>query len=49
LFNSYQGIGWIFLRSTVFVALFATGVILLDLSPDVLPVWETIRKRLRLK
>ena len=49
LFNHYQGFGWIVLRSTVFVALYATGVLYLDLSPDVLPVWETLKKRLRLK
>jgi O-antigen/teichoic acid export membrane protein len=48
LFHNYQGIGWIFLRSSVFVALFVTGVLVLDLSPDVLPVWQTLRKRLRL-
>jgi O-antigen/teichoic acid export membrane protein len=47
LFHNYQGIGWIFLRSSVFVALFVTGVLVLDLSPDVLPVWETLRKRFR--
>jgi O-antigen/teichoic acid export membrane protein len=47
LFNYYQGIGWIFLRSSVFVFLFVTGVLLLNLSPDVLPVWESVRKRFR--
>jgi len=47
LFNPYQGIGWIFLRSSVFVFLFVTGVLLLNLSPDVLPVWESVRKRFR--
>jgi O-antigen/teichoic acid export membrane protein len=49
LFNSYQGIGWIFLRSSVFVLLFVTGVLFLDLSPDVLPVWESVRNRFRKK
>jgi O-antigen/teichoic acid export membrane protein len=47
LFNAYQGIGWIFLRSSVFVLLFVSGVLLLDLSPDVLPVWESVRNRFR--
>ncbi|THU35826.1 polysaccharide biosynthesis protein [Niastella caeni] len=47
LFNNYQGIGWIILRSSVFTLLYATGVLLLDLSPDVLPVWSSIRKRFR--
>jgi O-antigen/teichoic acid export membrane protein len=47
LFSNYQGFGWIVLRSTVFIALFATGVLFLKISPDVLPVWETIKKRIR--
>lgn len=47
LFDKYQGFGWIFLRSTVFVALFATGILYLKLSPDVLPVWDTVVKRVR--
>lgn len=45
LFNKFQGFGWLFLRSTVFILLFATGVLYLKLSPDVLPVWETIKNR----
>ncbi|OQP59474.1 polysaccharide biosynthesis protein [Niastella vici] len=47
LFDRFQGIGWIFLRSITFIALFAAGVLYFDLSPDVLPVWQTIQKRLR--
>jgi len=49
LFNSHQGFGWIILRSGVFVLLYATGVLYLKLSPDVLPVWNTIKTRLKLK
>jgi O-antigen/teichoic acid export membrane protein len=49
LFNAYQGIGFIFLRSSVFVLLFVTGVLFLNLSPDVLPVWESVRNRFRKK
>jgi hypothetical protein len=49
LFHTYQGFVWIVLRSTVFVVLFAAGVLYFNLSPDVLPVWATIKKRLRLK
>jgi hypothetical protein len=49
LFHSYQGFGWIVLRSSVFIAVYATGVLLLDLSPDILPVWATIKKRLGIK
>jgi O-antigen/teichoic acid export membrane protein len=49
LFHAHQGFGWIVLRSSVFIAVYATGVLLLDLSPDILPVWNTIKKRLGLK
>jgi O-antigen/teichoic acid export membrane protein len=47
LFNQYQGIQYIILRSVLFMALYGTGVIYFNLSPDVLPVWQTVRKRLR--
>jgi O-antigen/teichoic acid export membrane protein len=49
LFRSYHGFGWICLRSAVFVLLYATGVIFLNLSPDVLPVWTTLKKRIGLQ
>jgi O-antigen/teichoic acid export membrane protein len=49
LFHAHQGFGWIVLRSSVFIAVYATGVLLLDLSPDILPVWNTIKKRLGFK
>jgi hypothetical protein len=48
LFNSYTGFLWIILRSTVFVLIFAAGTLSLKLSPDILPVLQTIMKRLRL-
>ena len=47
LFDAYQGFGWIVLRSVVFILLYATGVLYLKLSPDVLPVWDTVKKRLK--
>ncbi|WP_205513401.1 lipopolysaccharide biosynthesis protein [Longitalea arenae] len=49
LFHNSQGIGYIILRSALFVLLFGTGVLYLQLSPDVLPVLETIKKRLGIK
>ena len=49
LFDKFQGFGWLFLRSTVFIILFATGVLYLKLSPDVLPVLDTIKNRIRKK
>ena len=47
-FQYYTGLLWIIIRSTVFVVFFASGVILFHLSPDVLPVWQTVKKRLGL-
>ena len=46
LFREQLGFGWIVLRSSLFCLLFGAGMILLQLSPDVQPVWNTIRKRL---
>jgi O-antigen/teichoic acid export membrane protein len=48
LFNNQTGFGWIVLRSVVFVGLFGTGMFLLKLTPDALPVLLTLRKKLRL-
>ncbi len=47
LFRQHQGFGWIVLRSSVFVALYGGCIVLFDLTPDIKPVWETIKKRLR--
>lgn len=49
LFSEYQGFIWIVLRSTVFVFLYITGAILLKISPDVLPVWQTVTKKVKLR
>ena len=46
LFSSHHGIVWIILRSATFIAIYFPAIIYLKLSPDVLPVWETIKKRL---
>ena len=47
LFSSYQGFAWIVLRSSVFVLLYITGVVLLKISPDVVPVWQTVTRKIR--
>ena len=49
LFNSQQGFLWIVLRSSVFISIYLFAIIILDLSPDVLPVWQTIKKRTGIK
>jgi O-antigen/teichoic acid export membrane protein len=46
LFNNQSGFGWIVLRSTVFAGLFGTGMFLLRLTPDALPILSTLKKKL---
>lgn len=48
LFDQHRGLPWIILRSGVYVVLFATGMQVLQLSPDVNPILQTMKKRLRL-
>ncbi|HXD77549.1 MAG TPA: lipopolysaccharide biosynthesis protein [Puia sp.] len=45
LFGRQHGIGWIFARTALFVLVYGGGVLLFQLSEDVLPVWQTIKKR----
>lgn len=49
LFNTIHGFAGLFLRSSVFCLLYAAGVLYFKLTPDVLPVWDTIKKKMRLK
>ena len=49
LFNNIHGIAGMMIRSTVFVLLFGAAVIALRLSPDLLPIWHTIQKKLGIK
>lgn len=48
-FRNMHGIPGMFIRSAVFILLFAAGGIYLKLSPDIYPVLQTIRKKLGLK
>ena len=47
IFDDKTGFGWIVLRSFVFITLYATGMFLLKLTPDALPVLLTLKKKLR--
>lgn len=49
LFNDWYGLWAMIARSSLFLALFITGVFLLKLSPDVMSVWLTFQKRLGIK
>jgi len=45
-FNSLHGIPGMFIRSIAFMILYATGCIGMKLSPDIQPVWTSIKKRM---
>jgi hypothetical protein len=47
LFQDLNGIGWIVVRSLVFITIYATGALLIKLSPDIKPVLQTMQKKLR--
>jgi O-antigen/teichoic acid export membrane protein len=49
LFHQYIGLGWIILRSVVFLAMYIIGAFYLNLTPDLVPVWSTIKQRLKIK
>ncbi|WP_188928561.1 lipopolysaccharide biosynthesis protein [Puia dinghuensis] len=49
LFGGYSGFGWMVLRSVVFSALYGGSILLFRLSDDVIPVWNTVKKRLGLR
>lgn len=45
LFKNKTGFEWIVLRSTVFITIYATGMFLLKLTPDALPVLMSLKKK----
>jgi O-antigen/teichoic acid export membrane protein len=49
LFNDLHGFAGMVARSMVFLVLFIAGTFMLKLSPDLVPVWQTIQKRLGIK
>jgi O-antigen/teichoic acid export membrane protein len=49
LFDSFHGFLWIIIRSIVFITLYTSLTLFLKLSADIIPVWHTLLKRLRLK
>jgi O-antigen/teichoic acid export membrane protein len=49
LFNSWHGLTAMIARSTLFLTLFIAGVFLFKLSPDVMPIWLVLQKRLGIK
>lgn len=48
-FLNIHGLAGMTLRSIAFITLYGTGTLVLQLSPDIQPVLQTIKKRLRIK
>jgi O-antigen/teichoic acid export membrane protein len=48
LFDGMFGLTWMMLRSFLFLLLFGTAVVMLKLTPDLQPVLQTVKKRLRI-
>jgi hypothetical protein len=46
LFKEIHGFAAMALRSIVFLIIYVGGTLLLKLSPDVIPVWNTLKKKL---
>jgi O-antigen/teichoic acid export membrane protein len=49
LFQNIHGLQGLFLRSIVFCLLYGTGAVYFKLSPDIIPVWNSIKKRIGLR
>jgi O-antigen/teichoic acid export membrane protein len=49
LFHKMQGFWPIVLRSSAFVLLYGSVVVWLRLSPDLLPMWQTLKKKMGIK
>jgi len=48
LFNKFTGLLWLTVRSACFLLIYGSGILLLDLSSDVLPVWKSLQRKLGL-
>lgn len=48
LFKNFYGVQWMVVRSLVFCLPFGAAMIWLKLSPDAIPVWETVKKRMKI-
>lgn len=49
LFDDKQGLAWIIIRSSLFLVLYAAGTLWLKLSSDILPIWNTLLKKMSIK
>jgi hypothetical protein len=49
LFNNLQGFEWIVLRSIVFCLIYVAGLLVLNVSPDIIPVWKVLLKKIGIR
>jgi O-antigen/teichoic acid export membrane protein len=49
LFQNIHGLPGLFLRSFVFCVLYGSGAVYFKLSPDIIPVWNSVKKRIGLR
>jgi len=49
LFQNIHGLPGLLLRSIVFCILYGTGAVYFRLSPDIIPVWNSIKRRIGLR
>ena len=49
LFQNIHGLPGLFLRSIIFCIVYGTGSVYLKLSPDVIPIWNSLKKRIGLR
>jgi hypothetical protein len=45
LFEEVHGIAGMVLRSGFFILIYLCGAVVLKLSPDIMPVWNTLRNK----
>jgi O-antigen/teichoic acid export membrane protein len=48
LFRQHTGLVWIIARSSLFIAIYGCGMVLLNLTPDLKPVLVSVKRKLRL-
>jgi hypothetical protein len=46
LFNQFTGLLWLTVRSACFLLIYGSGILLLDLSSDIVPVWRSLQRKL---
>lgn len=49
IFKEIHGLPGMFLRSITFLLIYITGAIVFKLSPDIIPVWQSFKKRFEIK